>query len=97
MMTLLALAVADASPLKFGLIEPSWTLLFQVLNTLFLIGLIGGIAYLLLLSPSRMRKMDIKMKELESQLLQLKNEHQDLKNKYQDLSNKHQDLTNREF
>lgn len=90
MMTLLALAVADASPLKFGLIEPSWTLLFQVVNTLLLIGLIGGIAYLLLLTPTKLRKMDIKMKELEIQLLQLKNEHQDLKSK-------HQDFTNREF
>lgn len=35
-MTLLALAAAEASPLKFGLIEPGWTMVFQLVNTFIL-------------------------------------------------------------
>ncbi|AOY76802.1 hypothetical protein [Clostridium formicaceticum] len=54
--------------MKLGIIEFSWTLLFQLFNTLVWVGIIYLIFYLVIKLPKRIKRHEEKIKRIESML-----------------------------
>ncbi|MFT9498167.1 hypothetical protein [Anaerosolibacter sp.] len=65
--------------MRAGMVEISYTLIFQIMNTFVLIGLIWGIVYLIFKLPKKLKTLEndlrlakAKIDELENKLNQLK-------------------------
>lgn len=51
-----------------GLVEVSWSIVFQLINTIFLIGIIYVIYYLIFKLPKKVKERDKKIDELERKI-----------------------------
>jgi len=57
--------------LKLGIVEFSWGIVFQLVNTILIIGIIYGIFYLVFRLPKRINERDRKIDRLEEKIDEL--------------------------
>lgn len=57
--------------LKVGIVEVGWTVLFQIMNTVILIGLIYGIYYLIFRLPKKMKESKDRLDVIEKTLKEI--------------------------
>lgn len=57
--------------MKAGMLEVGWTFVFQIINTVFLIGLIFGILYLIFRLPRRIKENKERLNVMEKALKEI--------------------------